>query len=246
MLHSCPFGLFPLGFSTKILYPFIILTSRSAYSAHLSLRVEECKWIWNWAYTGCSERRLIGHSLYCRNFFRKSCATCWVKYRRAASRTEKSDRHAEWTLCMHKGWAIKSSPCTATFSDLLCLTPCILDDKNSVARQPVLRSLISLHNEHPVENRCIVAFDGIVTFPPSCFLPESAAKWTIIGSRITSQTSGNSYMIRTTLLLPLVPDFAIFDPRFCSYLPIVYPATCPRVQRAFSAELKRPGCEVNY
>jgi hypothetical protein len=31
--------------------------------------------------TGCSERRLIGHSFYRRKFRRKRCATCWEKCR---------------------------------------------------------------------------------------------------------------------------------------------------------------------
>jgi hypothetical protein len=43
-------------------------------------------------YIGYSERRLIGHSFYRRNFLRKCCATCREKWRRAASRTEKSDK----------------------------------------------------------------------------------------------------------------------------------------------------------
>jgi hypothetical protein len=30
----------------------------------------------NYEYTECSERRLIAHSFYLRNFLRKSCATC--------------------------------------------------------------------------------------------------------------------------------------------------------------------------
>jgi hypothetical protein len=46
------------------------------------------------SYTGCSERRLIGHSFYRRNFLRKCCATCQEKCRRAAPRTEKSDKPA--------------------------------------------------------------------------------------------------------------------------------------------------------
>jgi hypothetical protein len=47
------------------------------------------------AYIGCSERRLTGHSFYRRNFLRKSCATCREKCRRAALRTEKSDKPAQ-------------------------------------------------------------------------------------------------------------------------------------------------------
>jgi hypothetical protein len=46
-------------------------------------------------YIGCSERRLIGHSFYCRNPLRKSCATYGEKCRRAAPRTEKSDKPAQ-------------------------------------------------------------------------------------------------------------------------------------------------------
>jgi hypothetical protein len=42
-----------------------------------------------------SERRLIGHSFYRRNFLRKSCATCREKCRRTAPRTEKSDKPAQ-------------------------------------------------------------------------------------------------------------------------------------------------------
>jgi hypothetical protein len=42
---------------------------------------------------GCSERRLIGHSFYRRNFLRKSCPAC----RHTAARTEKSDKPAQWT-----------------------------------------------------------------------------------------------------------------------------------------------------
>jgi hypothetical protein len=42
----------------------------------------------------CSERMLIGHSFYRRNFLRKCCATCREKCRRAAPRTVKSDKPA--------------------------------------------------------------------------------------------------------------------------------------------------------
>jgi hypothetical protein len=45
----------------------------------------------NIAHIMCSERRLIGHSLYTRNFLRKSCVTCRDKCRRAAPRTKKSE-----------------------------------------------------------------------------------------------------------------------------------------------------------
>jgi hypothetical protein len=51
-------------------------------------------------YIGCSECRLIEHSFYRRNFLRKSCATCREKYRRAAPRTEKSDKPVQWTPCI--------------------------------------------------------------------------------------------------------------------------------------------------
>jgi hypothetical protein len=44
--------------------------------------------------TGRSDRRLIGHSFYRWNFLRKSCAICREKCRRAAPRTEKSDKTA--------------------------------------------------------------------------------------------------------------------------------------------------------
>jgi hypothetical protein len=47
---------------------------------------------------GRSERRLIGHSYYRRNFLRKRCATC----RPAAPRTEKSDKPAQWTPCISR------------------------------------------------------------------------------------------------------------------------------------------------
>jgi hypothetical protein len=50
-------------------------------------------------YIGCSERTLIRHSFYSRNFLRKNCATCREKSRRAVPRTEKSDKPAQWTLC---------------------------------------------------------------------------------------------------------------------------------------------------
>jgi hypothetical protein len=45
-------------------------------------------------FIGCSERRLIGHSFYRRNFLRKSFATCREKCRHAAPRSEKSDKSA--------------------------------------------------------------------------------------------------------------------------------------------------------
>jgi hypothetical protein len=45
-------------------------------------------------YIGCSERRLIGHLFYRRNFLRKCCSTCREKFRRAAPCTEKSDKPA--------------------------------------------------------------------------------------------------------------------------------------------------------
>jgi hypothetical protein len=51
-------------------------------------------------YTGCSERRLIGHSFYRRNFLRKSYSTWREKCGRAAPRTEKSDKPVQWTLCI--------------------------------------------------------------------------------------------------------------------------------------------------
>jgi hypothetical protein len=51
-----------------------------------------------WACIGCSERRLIWLSFYCRNFLRKSSATCRAKCRHSALRTEKSDKPAQWTL----------------------------------------------------------------------------------------------------------------------------------------------------
>jgi hypothetical protein len=47
-----------------------------------------------WHYIGCSERRLIGHSFYSRNFLPKSCTTCWEKCCCAAPCTEKSDKPA--------------------------------------------------------------------------------------------------------------------------------------------------------
>jgi hypothetical protein len=84
-------------------------------------------WFYVWyagngtGYTGCSERRLIGHSFYRRNFLRKSCATCREKCRRAASRPDKSDKPVQWT-------------------------PCILEEKNAAARH----HLLSLHNEHRI------------------------------------------------------------------------------------------------
>jgi hypothetical protein len=52
---------------------------------------------------GCSERRLIGHSFYRRNFLRKSCSTC-----RTAPRTEKSDKPAQWTPCTFYCFCLKS------------------------------------------------------------------------------------------------------------------------------------------
>jgi hypothetical protein len=106
------------------------LQSPVTSSIRLLVRCYPCP-IWppvlplNLTYIGCSERRLIGHSFYHRNFLRKSSATRQEKCRRAAPRTEKSDKHAQWT-------------------------PCILDEKNAAARHHVLRSLISLHNEHPI------------------------------------------------------------------------------------------------
>jgi hypothetical protein len=50
-------------------------------------------------YIGCSERRLIGHSFYRQSFLRKSWATCREKYHRAAPRTKKSNKPAQWTPC---------------------------------------------------------------------------------------------------------------------------------------------------
>jgi hypothetical protein len=80
---------------------------------------------WKFRRTGCSERRLIGHSFYRRNFLRKSCATCREKCHRAGPRTEKSDKPAQWT-------------------------PCIFDENNASVRHHILRSLINLHNDHRV------------------------------------------------------------------------------------------------
>jgi hypothetical protein len=57
-------------------------------------------WIWKQPNIGCSERRLIGHSIYRRNFQRKSCATCREKCPRAAPRTAKSHKPAHWTPCI--------------------------------------------------------------------------------------------------------------------------------------------------
>jgi hypothetical protein len=47
--------------------------------------------------SGCSERRLIEHSFYRRNFLRKSCPTNRERCRRAAPCTEKSDKPAQRT-----------------------------------------------------------------------------------------------------------------------------------------------------
>jgi hypothetical protein len=46
-------------------------------------------------YVGCSERKLIGHSFYHRNFLRKCCAIFRENCRCAVPRTEKFDKPAE-------------------------------------------------------------------------------------------------------------------------------------------------------
>jgi hypothetical protein len=49
---------------------------------------------YKFSYIGCSERRLIEHSFYRRNFLLKCCVIYREKCRRAAPRTEKSDKPA--------------------------------------------------------------------------------------------------------------------------------------------------------